>query len=312
MMKVLVVGATGDVGSAAAKIAVTKGHAVRALVRSTSNRDKLGEAKEKVEFFEGDMLDTASLERALQGIDGIIVSIRLNPAETQKGRTYKDVEEQGIKNLIEAGRKKGVRKIIHVSAAGVGPHCFSDMYSAKHQAEEAIRQSGLDYTIFKPSGMFKDFQFFHIPTVIKLGETSKWPTGPIDFHMNPLSHIDLAKCMVDALTNLKASNKTLEIGGPDCITQGDLLNMIAKEAGIKANYTEGVSKEQLIAMVKSNPQKAFFTAEQLQDFLIDKKIDHAPIQEIFGIKFQTVGEYLKQAVPAVKEALAKSGRQAPH
>lgn len=311
-MKVLVVGATGDVGSAAAKIAVTKGHAVRALVRSTSNRDKLEEAKDKVEFVEGDILDTGSLERALDGVEGVIVSIRLTPGEMQKGRTYKDVEEQGIKNLIEVGKKKGVRKIIHVSAAGVGPQCVSDMYRAKHQAEEALRQSGLDFTIFKPSGMFKDFQFFHIPTVIKLGETNKWPTGPIDFHMNPLSHIDLARCMVDALTNPKASHKTLEIGGPDCITQGDLLNMIAQEAGINAHYTEGVSKEQFIAMVKNNPQKAFFTAEQLQDFLIDKKIDHSVIQEIFGIKFQTVGEYLKQAVPAVKEALAKGGQQQAH
>ena len=91
-MKVLVVGATGDVGSEAAKCAVAAGHTVRALVRSTSNRDKLGEAKNKVEFFEGDMLDTASLEQALTGIDAIIVSIRLTPAEMKKGRTYKDVE----------------------------------------------------------------------------------------------------------------------------------------------------------------------------------------------------------------------------
>lgn len=105
-MKVLVVGATGDVGSAAAKIAVTKGHAVRALVRSTSNRDKLEEAKDKVEFVEGDILDTGSLERALDGVEGVIVSIRLTPGEMQKGRTYKDVEEQGIKNLIEVGKKK--------------------------------------------------------------------------------------------------------------------------------------------------------------------------------------------------------------
>ncbi len=311
-MKVLVVGATGDVGSAAAKIAVTKGHSVRALVRSTSNRDKLGEAQDKVEFVEGDILDPGSLERTLEGAEAMIVSIRLTPGEMQKGRTYKDVEEQGVKNLLEAGRKKGVKKIIHVSAAGVGPHCVSDMYRAKHQAEEAIRQSGIDYTIFKPSGMFKDFQFFHIPTVIKLGATNKWPSSPIEFHMNPLSHLDLAQCMVDALTNPKASNKTLEIGGLDCITQGDLLNMIAKEAGINANYTEGVSKEELIARVKSSPQKGFFTAEQLQDFLIDKKIDHSVIQEIFGIRFQTVAEYLKQAVPAVKEAMAKAGQQPAH
>lgn len=308
-MNVLVIGATGDVGSEAAKIAVAKGHRVRALVRNTSNRNRLGEAKNRVEFAHGDMLDKASLARALTGIEGVIISIRLTPGEKKLGRSYKDVEETGIKNIVEAARQKGVKKIIHVSAAGVGPHCVSDMYQAKHQAEETIRNSGLDYTIFKPSGMFKDFQFFHIPTVIKLGETSKWPTGPIDFHMNPLSHIDLAQCMVDALTNPKASNKTLEIGGPDCITQGDLLNMIAREAGIKATYTEGVSKEQLIARIKENPQQAFFTAEQLQDFLIDKKIDHRVIKDIFGIEFQRVGEYLKKAVPEVKAALAQQGQQ---
>jgi uncharacterized protein YbjT (DUF2867 family) len=209
------------------------------------------------------------------------------------------------------GKKEGVKKIIHVSAAGVGPHCRSDMYGAKHQAEEAIRNSGLDYTIFKPSGMFKDFQFFHIPTVIKLGETDFWPTSPIEFHMNPLSHVDLGKCMADALTNPKASNKTLEIGGPDCITQGDLLNMIAKEAGINARYTRGVSKQDLIARIKANPQQAFFTAEQLEDFLIDKEIDHGVIQGIFGIPFQRVADYLKTAVPAIKAALAAGGSK-PH
>ena len=52
-MNILIVGATGDVGSESAKIAVSKGYKVRALVRSTSNRDKLGEAKSKVEFVEG-------------------------------------------------------------------------------------------------------------------------------------------------------------------------------------------------------------------------------------------------------------------
>ena len=304
-MKVLVVGATGDVGSETVKIAVEKGHSVRALVRSTSNRDKLGKAKDRVEFCEGDMLDKPSLSPAMEGMDALIVSIRLTPGETKKGRTYQDVELGGVKNLVEIATEKGIKKILHVSADGVGPHCISDMYQAKHQAEQAIIDSGIDYTIFKPSGMFKDFHFFHIPAVLKLGETSKWPTGPIHFRMNPLSHLDLARCMVDALTNQAASNKSLEIGGPECITQGDLLNMIAKEAGINANYTEGVSKEQLIERIKKNPEKSFFTPDQIQDFLNDSVIDHTPIKEIFGIEFQPLGEYLKKAVPEVKAALEK-------
>ena len=304
-MNILVIGATGDVGSEAAKIAVTKGHKVRALVRSTSNRDKLGEAKNKIEFVEGDILDKASLEPAMNWIEALIIAIRLTPGEMKKGRTYKDVELQGVKNLVEVAKKSGVKKIIHVTAVGVGPQCISDMYMAKHQSEEVIRNSGIGYTIFKPSGMFKDFQFFHVPNILKMGEATKWPFGPIHFHMNPLSHVDLAKCMVDALTNPKAQNKSLEIGGPDCITQGDLLNMIAKEAGIKANYTEGVSKEQLIEMVRANPQRSFFTAEQIKDFINDTILDHKVIKDIFGIEFQHVGDFIKQVVPQVKAAMAK-------
>jgi NADH dehydrogenase len=306
-MNVLVVGATGDVGSAAAKIAVEKGHRVRALVRKTSNRDKLGSAKDTIEFFEGDMLDKASLERALEGMEAVIISIRLTEGEQKKGRTYQDVELKGVTNIVEAAQKKGLRKIVHVSASGVGPQCVSDMYKAKYQSEEAIRKSGIDYTIFQPSGMFKDFAFYHIPTVIKMGVTNKWP-GPIDLHMSPLSHINLAQCMVDALTNPKASKKTLEIGGPDCITSAELLNMIAKEAGIPTTYTEGVSKEQLIEMVKSNPQKSFFSVEMIKDFYNDKRLDFTIIDKIFGIEFQRVGAYIKETVPKVKAALTKQGK----
>lgn len=308
-MKILIVGATGDVGSETAKNAVAKGHKVRALVRSTSNRDKLGQTRDKIEFFEGDMLDKVSLATAMEGMEALIIAIRLTPGEIQKGRTYKDVELNGVQNLVEVAKQKGINKIIHVSADGVGPQCVSDMYQAKHQAEEAIKNSGINYTIFRPSGMFKDFQAFHIPMVLKMGEATKWPFGPIHFHMSPLSHLDLAKCMADALENPAASNKSLSIGGPESITQGDLLNMIASEAGTKADYTEGISKEQLIEQVKSNPERSFFTPEQIQDFINDNIIDHNIIKKIFGLEFQTVGDYLKKAVPAVKAAMAEQAKQ---
>jgi len=84
--------------------------------------------------------------------------------------------------------------------------------------------------------------------------------------------------------------------------------MIAKEAGVNANYTKGVSKEQLIESVKNNPKKSFFTAEQLQDFIIDSKIDHNIIKETFRVEFQRVEDYIKEAIPRVKAALAKQGK----
>ncbi|MCX8043594.1 MAG: NAD(P)H-binding protein [Desulfobacterota bacterium] len=302
-MNVLVIGATGDVGSEAAKAAVAKGHTVAALVRPSSNTNKLGDARQHIRLIEGDILEPLSLERAIANNDAIMISIRLTPGEMKKNRTYRDVEQHGVENIVAAATKASVKKLVFVSAAGVGPTCVSDMYQAKYAAEEAIRKSGIDHTIFRPSGMFKDFDFFHIPTVLKLGATNRWPYGPIDIHMNPLSHLDLATCMVLALDNPRAAFLTLEIGGPDCITQGELLNMIARIAGIQATYTEGVSKEQLIAMVRANPQQGFFTAEQLEDFIVDKMIDHKPVYELFGIPFQTVKAYLQETVPRIKAAL---------
>ena len=307
-MNILVVGATGDVGSAVIKNAVEKGHKVKAFDISKANIDKLGEAKNKVEFFEGDILDKASLEPAMEAVEAVIITIRLNPDQIQKGRTYKDVEGNGIKNVVAVAKQKAVKKIVLISADGVGPDCLSDMYQAKFQSEEAIRNSGMDYTVFQSSGLFKDIEFFFIPNVLKLGETDTWPFGPADIHMSPLSRFDLAKCMVAAVDNPEASNKTLPMGGPDCITQEELLNMIAKEAGVNANYTKGVSKEQLIESVKNNPKKSFFTAEQLQDFIIDSKIDHNIIKETFRVEFQRVEDYIKEAIPRVKAALAKQGK----
>jgi len=307
-MKVLVVGGIGDIGSAVTRNALKKGHSAKVFDVPGANLDKLGDAKDKVEFFGGDILDKASLESAIEGTEAVIMTIRLNQEQMQKGRTYKEVELEGIKNVVEDAKQKGVKKIVHISVDGVGPDCVSDMYQSKYQAEEAVRNSGIDYTIFQSSGLFKDFDFFFIPNVLKMGETDTWLFGPVDIHMCPLSHFDLAQCMVGAVDNPAATNKTLQIGGPDCVSQGEVLNMIAKEAGVDANYTKGFSKEQLIAMVKSNPQQSFFTAEQLQDCIIDSKIDHSVIKDTFGVEFEHVGDYIKKAVPRIRDALAKQAK----
>ena len=134
IMNILVVGATGDVGSAVINNAVEKGHKVKAFDISKAHVDKLGEAQKRVEFFEGDILDKASLEPAMEKVEAVIITIRLNPDQIQKGRTYKDVEGDGIKNVVAVAKQKAVKKIVLISADGVGPDCLSDMYQASAPA----------------------------------------------------------------------------------------------------------------------------------------------------------------------------------
>ncbi len=303
-MKVLIVGATGMVGSAAAKVAVAKGYQVRALTRKTSSRDKLGEAQNAIEFCEGDVVDKDSLVRAMDGQEALIIALRFNAGEKERGRTFEEVELGGVQNLVAAAQQQGLKKIAFVSVDGVGPDCVSGTFQANYKAEEAVVSSGIDYTVFQSSGMFFDFRDFHIPMVLRFGQTDTWPMGPLENRFDPLSHEDLARCLVDALTNSKASHLRLRIGGPETLRLGEILNMIVREAGIDTTYTQGTSKEDLIEMVKDSPDQSFFSPEEIQDFFKDRVIDHRQVKAVFDFEFQKVIDYIRKTVPEVKESMA--------
>jgi len=106
-MNILVVGAIGDIGSAVTKAAVEKGHSVKAFDVSKANIDKLGEAKNKVEFFEGDILDKATIEPAMEGVEAVITTIRLNQDQMQKGRGY-----NGTRRSFRLKRQSEIQALI--------------------------------------------------------------------------------------------------------------------------------------------------------------------------------------------------------
>ena len=127
--------------------------------------------------------------------------------------------------------------------------------------------------------------------MLRLGETDTWPFGPVEYHFSPLSHIDMARCLADAVDNPAAENKTIRMGGPDCLTWGEFLTMIAKEAGINAHYTKGISKEALIEGIRKNPGNRVFSPEQIQDVMFDSVIDFKQIHDIFNMEFQRVAGF---------------------
>ena len=244
------------------------------------------------------------MQPALKSADAVLITIRLNPAQMQAGLSYDDVEFGGVRNIVDVAKQKNVKKIVFISADGVSPASVGDINRAKFKAEEAIRNSGIRYSILQSSGLYKDFELFQIPQVLRLGETDTWPFGPVEYHFSPLSHIDMARCLADAVENPAAENKTIRMGGPDCLTWGEFLTMIAKEAGINAHYTKGISKEALIEGIRKNPGNRVFSPEQIQDVLFDSVIDFKQIHDIFNMEFQRVADFLREAVPRVRAALS--------
>ncbi len=160
-MKLLVLGATGATGRLIVRDAVAKGYSVVALVRSKASAD-LPEA----ELIEGDARDEATLARAMGGCDAVVSALG-----TGMGRRKVDLLTVATRALIAAMTRNGVRRLVCISALGVGnsrghggfvfdrlfqPLLLSQAYKDKERQEAAIRASALDWVVVRPAMLTDD------------------------------------------------------------------------------------------------------------------------------------------------------------
>ena len=158
-MKLSIFGATGGTGSEVVKQALEAGHQITAFVRDTS---RLPIQNENLSIINGDVFDADSVAQAVQGQDAVICA--LGAGSDLKKTT---VRATGTKNIISGMESHGVKRLIVVTAMGTG-ESWDDLsllnkffYAAllknsrtDHEAQEAaVKQSGLEWTIIRPSGL---------------------------------------------------------------------------------------------------------------------------------------------------------------
>ena len=151
-MKVFVTGGTGFVGREILSQLLQAGLAVRVLVREGS-ADKLPEP-EKVEVHIGDITDGASLVGALDGCDAVIHLVGIIREFPGRGITFKKMHVAATENILEACDEQGVRRFLHMSSNGTRENGSTAYHQTKWLAEQMVRDSGLDWTIFRPSLIF--------------------------------------------------------------------------------------------------------------------------------------------------------------
>ena len=168
-MKVIVFGATGGTGIATVEELLTGNHEVTAFSR---HADELDLRSERLHVQTGDALRPEDVERAVAGQDAVVVALGVNdnPLKVRlfhRSRTPVNICSEGTRNIINAMKKHGLRKLVAVSAYGVGetreklPWLFRIFYQlllkeqiADKEIQEAlIRESGLDWTIVQPVGL---------------------------------------------------------------------------------------------------------------------------------------------------------------
>lgn len=150
MANILVIGATGFVGGHLARGLAAAGHAVRCLARRPERL--AGDLAASCEVAVGDLLDAASIRRALEGVDAAYICIHtLSPQRAAApGQGFMDIELQGLRNLVAACQSTGVRRLIYLTSLGISAGSRSTWTRERWRAEQLLLESGLDVTILRP------------------------------------------------------------------------------------------------------------------------------------------------------------------
>lgn len=152
MQRIFVTGGTGFVGKHVIRSLLGQGLRVRALVRRGSERDL--QDFPSVERVPGDVLAPDPLPAAVQGCAAIVHLVGIIRERPSRGVTFAALHADATRNMLAAARAAGVRRFLHMSALGTRPGARARYHQTKWAAEEAVRASGLDWTIFRPSIIF--------------------------------------------------------------------------------------------------------------------------------------------------------------
>jgi len=233
---ILVVGATGLVGSEVCRQLRVAGMPVRALVRSTSSPEKIeGLRSLGIETVIGDLRDDKSLADACTGIDAVITTVSSMPFSYQAGSNdIMTVDTDGTRKLIDAAGDAGARRFVYTSFSG-HIDISSPLVEAKRTTERHLMASRLDWTILRPSYFM---EVWLTPTVgfdPEHGKVTLFGTGtaPISW----ISTRDVAAFAVTSLMNPNASRAILELGGPEAISPKEVVGIYETWLGRKIEVT---------------------------------------------------------------------------
>ena len=267
MKKVLVAGATGYLGKYVVKEFKKQGYWVRALTRSS---EKLASIQEFIDdIIIGEVTKPASLQGICKDIDIVFSSIGIT--KQKDGLTYKDVDYQANKNLLNVAIKQDVKRFIYVSVFNARELRHLKIVEAKELFVDELKKSNLESTVIRPNGFFSDMtEFFNMA---KKGRVYVFGDG--NYRGNPIHGADLAKVCVDSLTSDK---QDVDVGGPAILTQNEIAQMAFNVLNKKPKIThipDWLRKLSLFLIRTLTPEKTYGPLEFFMTVLATDMI--API-----------------------------------
>ena len=233
--RVFVSGGSGFVGSAVISELLQRGYGVNVLV----HRGSLKLQHERLNVVRPDLFSVDELAKALSGCDAVIHLVGIIRENPRRGFTFERMHAEATRCVVDAAAKANVRRYIQMSAQGARINAPSRYHQTKAQAEDYVRASPLDWTIFRPSlihgpgGEFTQMQaawargsampFLFMP-YFGSGLLGRGPATKVQ----PIVVTDVARAFVDALEKPLAVHQIYELGGSERLTWPQMHHIAAE------------------------------------------------------------------------------------
>lgn len=294
---VLVAGSTGFLGTEICRLLTTQNKKVKALVRNTSDPSKLEMlSRLGVETVPGDLKDTASLRKALEGV-GSVISTASSTISHQAGDSIETVDRQGQLDLVNAAMEAGVKQFVFISFPESAEQF--PLQDAKREVEKAIQDSGMPYTILRPGFFMEVWLGPHLGFDAQNGKATIYGqgTGKISW----ISIRDVAAFAVAALDHPQARNRIIHLGGPEALSPLEVVRLFEQETG-KQFEVQHVPEEALRAQMEgpADPLQRSFTALMLT-YAAGSAIPMEETARDFGIHLTSIRDFCHAMAGKEKE-----------
>ena len=221
-MRIAITGATGFVGSHLATRIESEGHALVLIARRSRS--------ENASVVISDLSDVNVLAESFKGCTAVAHCAGIN--REIGDQTYERVHVEGTHNVVEAAKTAGIEKIVLLSFLRARPDCGSRYHESKWEAEEIVRNSGLDYTIIKAGVVYGrgDHMLDHLSHALH--------TFPIfglvglkEKSIRPLAVEDLVHVMRAALVDRRMKRQTIALRGPEEIYLSEAVRRVGEVVG---------------------------------------------------------------------------------
>jgi NADH dehydrogenase len=237
MSTILVTGPSGFVGSHVVPELIAGGHRVVALVRNDdAGRTVLSrlsaDQRPAVELRQGDVTRPETLPDALVGVDAVVHLVAI-ARDWNKGAELLVVNTEGTRSIVEAAKSSGVRRFLHLGALGVVDEPTLHYARSKAKAERIVAESGLDWTILKPSLLWgeRDGFFNIVADLVRMSPGIVPVPGDGRSRFQPLAVRDLATIARLSLERSETIGRTYELGGPRYWTYREITREVCAAIG---------------------------------------------------------------------------------